>query len=226
MLDNLHLQRIGIHPEEIVRKLTARDLSESRSTTALSPCLCISGLRRQQTAVARRRRFDIAAFAGPLDRGLRRPDRRRGPERIHEKVGSHHRGDRSLCQDAARGERGATMTEPTLADWKEMYAALRRIRLFEGQVQRLAAAGEIPGFPHLSTGQGHQPHLLGAQAWPEDVLFTSHRGHGTCSPRQRPHGDFRRDFRKAERPVRRARRFDAPGRCGERRAGRDRGRGG
>ena len=47
------------------------------------------------------------------------------------------------------------MTAPTLADWKEMYGALWRIRLFEGHVQRLAAAGEIPGFPHLSTGHGH-----------------------------------------------------------------------
>ena len=45
------------------------------------------------------------------------------------------------------------MTEPKLTDWKDMYGALWRIRLFEGHVQRLAAAGEIPGFPHLSTGQ-------------------------------------------------------------------------
>ncbi len=70
------------------------------------------------------------------------------------------------------------MTEPTVTDWKEMYRALWRIRLFEGQVQRFAAACEIPGFPHLSTGQeavavGVCTHL-GAQ----DVLFTSHRGHG------------------------------------------------
>ena len=42
---------------------------------------------------------------------------------------------------------------PTLQDWKQMYRALWRIRLFEGHVHRLAAAGEIPGFPHLSTGQ-------------------------------------------------------------------------
>lgn len=70
------------------------------------------------------------------------------------------------------------MAAPTLDDWKEMYHALWRIRLFEGQVQRLAAAGEIAGFPHLSTGQeavavGVCTHLLR-----EDVLFTSHRGHG------------------------------------------------
>ena len=67
---------------------------------------------------------------------------------------------------------------PTLDDWKNMYRSLCRIRQFEGQVQRLAAAGEIPGFPHLSTGQeavavGVCAHLTSA-----DVLFTSHRGHG------------------------------------------------
>jgi acetoin:2,6-dichlorophenolindophenol oxidoreductase subunit alpha len=67
---------------------------------------------------------------------------------------------------------------PTLADWKRMYGVLWRIRIFEGQVQRLAAAGEVPGFPHLSTGQeavavGVCDHLTR-----EDALFTSHRGHG------------------------------------------------
>ena len=70
------------------------------------------------------------------------------------------------------------MSEPKLADWKEMYAALWRIRLFEGHVQRLAAAGEIPGFPHLSTGQEAVAVGVCAQLKREDVLFTSHRGHG------------------------------------------------
>jgi len=70
------------------------------------------------------------------------------------------------------------VTEPTLPDWKEMYAALWRIRLFEGHVQRLAAAGEIPGFPHLSTGQEAVAVGVCAQLKREDVLFTSHRGHG------------------------------------------------
>ena len=70
------------------------------------------------------------------------------------------------------------MADPTLADWKDMLRRLWRIRLFEGQVQRLAGSGEIPGFPHLSTGQeavavGVCAHLTSA-----DVLFTSHRGHG------------------------------------------------
>jgi len=70
------------------------------------------------------------------------------------------------------------VTEPTLADWKQMYGALWRIRLFEGQVQRLAAAGEIPGFPHLSTGQEAVAVGVCTQLEREDVLFTSHRGHG------------------------------------------------
>src|SRR6187402_2303810 len=48
---------------------------------------------------------------------------------------------------------GWNVAAPTLDDWKQMYHALWRIRLFEAQVQRLAATGEVPGFPHLSTGQ-------------------------------------------------------------------------
>lgn len=71
-----------------------------------------------------------------------------------------------------------TAPAPTLSDLKRMYRTLWRIRAFEGQVQRLAAAGEVPGFPHLSTGQeavavGVCEHLVR-----EDTLFTSHRGHG------------------------------------------------
>lgn len=70
------------------------------------------------------------------------------------------------------------MSDPTLADWKALYGALWRIRLFEGHVQRLAAAGEIPGFPHLSTGQEAVAVGVCSQLERDDVLFTSHRGHG------------------------------------------------
>jgi len=59
-----------------------------------------------------------------------------------------------------------------------MYHALSRIRLFEGQVQRLAGSGEIPGFPHLSTGQEAVAVGVCAHLAKEDLLFTSHRGHG------------------------------------------------
>ena len=70
------------------------------------------------------------------------------------------------------------MTTPTLNDWKEMFRALWRIRIFEGQVQRLAAAGEVPGFPHLSTGQEAVAVGVCAHLSPKDTLFTGHRGHG------------------------------------------------
>ena len=70
------------------------------------------------------------------------------------------------------------MSEPTLDEWKQMYVALFRIRQFEAQVQRLAAAGEVPGFPHLSTGQEAVAVGVCAHLSREDVLFTSHRGHG------------------------------------------------
>jgi acetoin:2,6-dichlorophenolindophenol oxidoreductase subunit alpha len=71
-----------------------------------------------------------------------------------------------------------SVTAPTLDEWKRMYHALWRIRLFETQVQRLAAAGEIPGFPHLSTGQEAVAVGVCAHLSKDDVLFTSHRGHG------------------------------------------------
>jgi TPP-dependent pyruvate/acetoin dehydrogenase alpha subunit len=67
---------------------------------------------------------------------------------------------------------------PTLGDWKRMYGMLWRIRTFESQVQRLAAAGEVPGFPHLSTGQEAVAVGVCAHLTREDALFTSHRGHG------------------------------------------------
>jgi pyruvate dehydrogenase E1 component alpha subunit len=67
---------------------------------------------------------------------------------------------------------------PTRDDLLEMYRSLWQIRVFETQVQRLAAAGEVPGFPHLSTGQEAVAVGVCAHLSPEDTLFTSHRGHG------------------------------------------------
>jgi sugar phosphate isomerase/epimerase len=67
MLDNLHLQRIGIRPEEIVRKLTARDLIgvEINDGTLAVP------LKFQDSVVNKRLlpgdgEFDIAAFLQAL----------------------------------------------------------------------------------------------------------------------------------------------------------------
>jgi sugar phosphate isomerase/epimerase len=67
MLDNLHLQRIGIHPDEIVRKLTARDLIgvEINDGTLATP------VHFQDSVVNKRLlpgdgEFDIAAFLQAL----------------------------------------------------------------------------------------------------------------------------------------------------------------
>jgi TPP-dependent pyruvate/acetoin dehydrogenase alpha subunit len=60
----------------------------------------------------------------------------------------------------------------------DLFRMLWRIRAFEDQVRRLAAAGEIPGFPHLSTGQEAVAVGVCAHLSRQDLLFTSHRGHG------------------------------------------------
>ncbi len=67
---------------------------------------------------------------------------------------------------------------PSLDDWTQMYRQLWRIRLFEGHVQRLAAAGEVAGFPHLSTGQEAVAVGVCAHLSRDDTVFTGHRGHG------------------------------------------------
>lgn len=69
-------------------------------------------------------------------------------------------------------------TAPNPGECKRMYRSLWLIRAFEMQVQRLAAAGEIPGFPHLSTGQEAVAVGVCAHLRQDDTLFTSHRGHG------------------------------------------------
>jgi len=76
-------------------------------------------------------------------------------------------------------------------DWARMYGELWRIRLFEGHVQRLAAAGEVPGFPHLSTGQEAVAVGVCAHLTREDTLFTGHRGHGHTLAKG---GDLRATF--------------------------------
>jgi len=58
------------------------------------------------------------------------------------------------------------------------YEQLWRIRLFEEQVQRLAARGEVPGFPHLSTGQEAVAVGVCALLNEDDYLFSGHRAHG------------------------------------------------
>ena len=65
----------------------------------------------------------------------------------------------------------------------DMYRMLWRIRTFEDQVRRLAAAGEVPGFPHFRPVRKPSRSVFAHILSREDLLFTSHRGHGHTSPR-------------------------------------------
>ena len=55
---------------------------------------------------------------------------------------------------------------------------MTRIRLVEQALTRLFAAGEVPGFIHLSIGQEAIAAGVAAALGPADSLATTHRGHG------------------------------------------------
>lgn len=62
----------------------------------------------------------------------------------------------------------------------ELYRRMALVRGFETRVAALYAAGEIPGFVHVSVGQ--EAAAVGA-CWPlraADVITSTHRGHGHC----------------------------------------------
>src|SRR5580700_5947631 len=79
---------------------------------------------------------------------------------------------------ATQEESPRAQAAPSRDELLTMLGTLWQIRTFEDEVQRLAAAGEVPGFPHLSTGQEAVAVGVCAHLSHEDVLFTSHRGHG------------------------------------------------
>ncbi len=66
------------------------------------------------------------------------------------------------------------------ADLLELHRRMLVIRGFEQRVAALYRDGEIPGFVHLSIGQ--EASAVGA-CWslgPDDVITSTHRGHGHC----------------------------------------------
>src|SRR4051794_20549100 len=69
---------------------------------------------------------------------------------------------------------------PAAPDLLEMYRRMLVIRGFEERVSRLYRDSEVPGFVHLSIGQ--EASAVGA-CWPlrpDDVITSTHRGHGHC----------------------------------------------
>jgi TPP-dependent pyruvate/acetoin dehydrogenase alpha subunit len=60
------------------------------------------------------------------------------------------------------------------------YRQMATIRAFEGEVQKLASNGLVPGLTHLSAGQeAVAVGVCGALA-PADLIASNHRGHGHC----------------------------------------------
>lgn len=72
------------------------------------------------------------------------------------------------------------MTDLSVADRLELHRRMLVIRGFEDRVSAMYKSGEVPGFVHLSTGQ--EASAVGA-CWPlraDDVITSTHRGHGHC----------------------------------------------
>ncbi|MBW3665212.1 MAG: dehydrogenase E1 component subunit alpha/beta [Actinobacteria bacterium] len=55
---------------------------------------------------------------------------------------------------------------------------MRRIRTFEEWVSRLYAGGDVPGFCHVSVGQESVPVGVCSALTTEDIITSTHRGHG------------------------------------------------
>lgn len=77
-------------------------------------------------------------------------------------------GGRRPARDAAR-DRAESLT---------LYRRMRLIRGFEEAVGRLARAGEVPGFVHLSSGAEASAVGVTAALAPGDVVYSGHRAHG------------------------------------------------
>lgn len=70
------------------------------------------------------------------------------------------------------------VAELAVADLEQFYQQMWRIRLFEEHVGQLAAAGEVPGFVHLSIGQEAVAVGVCAALAAADTLYSNHRAHG------------------------------------------------
>jgi acetoin:2,6-dichlorophenolindophenol oxidoreductase subunit alpha len=65
----------------------------------------------------------------------------------------------------------------------DIYRQMRTIRAFELEIEALAAAGRMVGFPHLSGGQEAVAVGVMRQLRATDIVAASHRGNGHCIAR-------------------------------------------
>lgn len=68
-------------------------------------------------------------------------------------------------------------------DNSDLYREMVRIRYFEDEIERLWAAGEIPGTIHLYQGQEAVAVGVCAALRPDDAVAATYRGHGVCLAR-------------------------------------------
>jgi TPP-dependent pyruvate/acetoin dehydrogenase alpha subunit len=62
----------------------------------------------------------------------------------------------------------------------ELYTTMTRIRAFEERVAKHFRAGDVHGFVHVSIGQEAVAAGACAALAPDDLITTTHRGHGHC----------------------------------------------
>ena len=79
-----------------------------------------------------------------------------------------------IISHAPPGQRAALGTDDLLG----LYRSMLRIRLFEERAAVLYQQGAIPGFLHLSVGQEAVPAGTCFALGPDDVITSTHRGHG------------------------------------------------
>ena len=80
----------------------------------------------------------------------------------------------SITSHAPPEQRATLGTDKLLA----LYRSMLRIRLFEERAAVLYQQGSIPGFLHLSVGQEAVPVGTCFALGPDDVITSTHRGHG------------------------------------------------
>src|SRR3984893_16211752 len=69
-------------------------------------------------------------------------------------------------------------TTPEIGLTLELYRGMLELREFEGKVQELYRSGKLPGFVHLYTGEEVVATGVCAHLQPNDLIYSTHRGHG------------------------------------------------
>lgn len=72
----------------------------------------------------------------------------------------------------------AAETAPEVGLMLKLYRRMVELREFERKVQELYRAGKLPGFVHLYIGEEAVATGVCANLEPEDLIYSTHRGHG------------------------------------------------